>query len=91
MLPEIKRPDEVSDRQSKILVVPPVDQPVDRGLLRPEKKNPGLINNGSISLPDDSVKALVHQASVTEDAQGVNESQKQNHVENSYSGRNGRY
>lgn len=36
-----------------------------------------LIDRGSISLPDDSIKASVHQASVKEGAQGVNESQKQ--------------
>lgn len=42
-------------------------------------------------LSDDSVKAPVHQVSVTEDGQNMDESQKQNDEETPTQGRNGRY
>lgn len=68
MLPETKRPNEVGQTGNpksclyhQLINYSTEDCFVLKGKIQ------YLINSGSISLPDDSVKASVHQVSITED------------------------
>lgn len=91
-LPEIKLPYEVGriNNLNYCLYHQLMSHLVENCFVR-KGKIQDLINNRSISHPNDSLNASVHQLSITEDAQSINESQKRTMGRLLIQERNGRY